>query len=174
MVRPILDGCMSNSFGSKKWHAAKDSVAGSCRRRSKRRWPGDAVGLIWMLPEGRLWSSFGIVDTLCAESCRISHQDSQDIGSRSRWSKSIRSRVGGDKRTERPRPRRWSSLAYPVESHSAGRIGTEPEGNRPVRGSISCTNFPSRRRQDSVGGTLSPSPKLWRGFSLKSVPEFVT
>jgi hypothetical protein len=38
----------------------------------------------------------------------------------------IRSRVEGGKHTERRRPRRWPSLACPVEWQGAGRTGTEP------------------------------------------------
>jgi hypothetical protein len=60
----------------------------------------------------------------------------------------------GGKCAERPRPRRWLSLACPVERQGAGRAGTEPEGGCPVLGgAISCTDCPSRRRQDSVGST---------------------
>ena len=45
-----------------------------------------------------------------------------------------RSRVEGGKRTERPRPRRWPSLACPVEWKGARMTGTEPEVGRPVLG----------------------------------------
>jgi hypothetical protein len=36
------------------------------------------------------------------------------------------------------------------------------------------TYFSRLHRQDFVGGTVSPSPELWRGFGLKSAPGFAT
>jgi hypothetical protein len=64
----------------------------------------------------------------------------------------IRSRAEGDKRTEQPRPRRWPSLACPVEWHGAGRIGTDPEVGCPVlggdfRNQLSVPKVPRFRRE---------------------------
>src|SRR5262249_19676944 len=62
----------------------------------------------------------------------------------------------GDKRTELPRPRRWPSLACPVEWQDAGRTGKEPEGGCPLLGSdflhqLSAPKAPRFRRGQILG-----------------------
>jgi hypothetical protein len=69
----------------------------------------------------------------------------------------VRSRAEGDKRTERPRPRRWRGLACPVEWQGAGRTGTEAEGGRPVLGGDFLHHF-----------SLPNAPRFRRGHTLKA------
>jgi hypothetical protein len=90
----------------------------------------------------------------------------------------IRSRAEGDKRTERPRPRRWPRLACPVESQGAGRTGTEPEGGRLVLGGdfLQQLSVPKEPRfrgghrplgplsNETVGESPAPHDKWSPGF----------